>query len=837
MDPIIKLLSSPRINVSEMKSVFGTGAMVKTLGSKKYQLEVAKTISHQDITGEPLDEAIVSFYGIVEDISGNGDIDSKLAIAIALTKSPAVIKYANQMMRKACFSGEKKENSAQTEWIGQNQSEVGIPTSESIQPIEYKTPEMGQSGQNHSEVGIPTSDSIQPNGINLYKIDEISFPEGSKVKKSRKDVNDFLIKCINQNLHEFKEDAMVNVNDMIASTGITNKPVKHWYENASSKAYIAAVMQQTNKPYEKVYLATKGGTLKQGTWANIYVAIEIARWIDPYFSVMVNDIFLRVITGDLTLIGDVLTIHDTRNKTKTNALSTAPGDDTQTRQLTVTSIEVDTMTAEQIDAQVKINASQAAFNHKLMRAIDYSRPVTRGELMHRDRETGILVINKSAVNKTNVERALVTLYPEMFYGDNITTMHDLIEELWFKIVTLENTIAKFSSAEETKQAEGGSQQVTEQRTIIKQLRVHIEHLTTIHRLKPLIDSLAKPRSKTSDQNEPNIGVIHDLLLDVFSGGKISQDVINSLNWQMTSKLGCEFKTHVDLRNLVSVVSDMADIFRADLTTREFNPIVPKEFGNLYNQQDISMQSEWSPVYYHSVLADVDMPAQDYSFDDQYSESDAVSVAGSSSVASCSTDSSIGDDAYSAVSIHVAKPKRSNAPSRARVVKRAHELGDDLRASILKVLEDRVNITQPVVMKSRDEQVLNLYYGQEGYAFKIVPRVIGTIPRVILAVSLGDILDAGAFHIRPAGQITLSPGVISQKILSVLAAANIIGGHPMGSAIFTLTRDYTTSGKSPLVALIRTIITSIGAQFVTTITYPSDPLGQSWNIVTPRELNL
>jgi len=864
VDAIKALFQQQRILYSDLKNV--CGIVTTRLREKTFLVGLAEKIAYNDFpTGYvPSEEDIIREYGIIIIPEGARNqpmdytIDRRIALVIAVEsahpkgeeekkKHDNLVIVLNKAARAMWLP---QQTSAQQNSLSIGTAETkNQPNSEIALPGQKSPDEPGIPGSSFNSYPGTKSDDLSENSSDLVSnssksfdhiqdtktSDGIYFPEESRITKTCKSISNYLIDCIRNNIDELKSDHLININDMITATGLSTKQAQldQWFNCASSKEYIRAVMRSTKKPYDEVYKTVRGR--HAGTWANIYIAFDIARWIYPDFGIMVYSIVMDVMSGRLDLIPKIADQHDRLHGTVSNIISIAPASADQVRQTTVVSAAVDTMSPEQLGAQYEINTKQSEFNHGLMRAIDYSKPVPKGELYYRDPESGTLVLSKTSVNKTNVERALVTLYPEIFYGDNITTLHDLVEEMWFKIVYLENSLARAGPVQQT-ESQTHEDIIAEQKTMIRQLRIHIEHLTTIHRLKPLIDSLQRPRPKRGssgyeDRDEPNIGVIYDLLNDVFSGARIRQNTIDTLNWQMTSKLGCEFKTHVDFRNLVAVVSDMTDIFRADLTTREFNPVVPREFGNLYHLLDQETQSSWSPMYYHSILADVTRIDDDH-YDDAYSESESTHAS------SCdTTDKSIASDPsdpYAMVSLHIPKSKKSSV-SRSRVVKRAIDLGPELRSAILKVMEDRANSIQPVVMKSRDDQVLNLYYGQDGYAFRLIPVCVHGVPKVTLAVSLGDILEAGAFHLRPAGQITLTAGTTSVMALTKLSKSGIPMSVNIGVAIFAITRDYISAGKSPIVHMIKSIVTCIGAKFITSVAYPTDPLGQSWNIVAPWEL--
>jgi hypothetical protein len=652
---------------------------------------------------------------------------------------------------------------------------------------------------------------------------------------------------------------------MVAATGLSDDSRK-WMHTNRGEGFIGAAMRRTGKSRDEVFMTINGGP-KRGTWANIYLAFDIANWMCPDFGIMVYDIVLRVMHGDLSLTKQIVEQHDKLNDTKTNLGIVAPGAVHQEYEAVVTSMETKTMSPAQVDAQVDLNNQVASYNRHLERAIDCTTPLTLKEVYCPERDKNFnLVINKAAVTGANVERALAALYPMEFNMDTTSTMYDLVEQMWYKIAWFQDDAEKTTAAAREQKSNPEQEEIIDkQRNAIKNLRVHIENLTVMHKLRPWIESLMKPKPKSRKQrsaydshNEPtedentDLGAICDLLNEVFHGTRIDQQTINHLNWHMTSKLGHEYKSHIDFRNLVAVVTDMTDIFRADLTNTDYIPKVNRTFGNIFADMDEQMQFDQSPMYYHSLLADVesfekdtssssyDMQSSygDSSFGDvnfgevksSYGETDSRASTGRACDASSVIDPS---DPYASVSIHIGAKKKSSAPSRSRVVKKACDLSDELRASLASVFNDRANATPLVMMKSRDPQTLNIYFGQEGYAFRIAPRIISSVPRIVLVVTLGEILEAPAFHLRPGGQITLMESLTSQKALMKLASANLPVSKTIEQEIFILTRDYAPAPGTILIDMIRIIVTAIGATNITSVTYPQDPLGRTWSVGVPE----
>ena len=110
------------------------------------------------------------------------------------------------------------------------------------------------------------------------------------------------------NIRQRSSDGYVNATDMCKAY---DRKFNNYRENKSTTAYIEAVVTVAGIP-ATVLIETKQGGLapEQGTWVHPRVAIHLAQWLDPVFSIAVTDWVLRFIAGDLTLIGDVTQRYD-----------------------------------------------------------------------------------------------------------------------------------------------------------------------------------------------------------------------------------------------------------------------------------------------------------------------------------------------------------------------------------------------------------------------------------------------------------------------------------------------------------------------------------------------
>ena len=100
-----------------------------------------------------------------------------------------------------------------------------------------------------------------------------------------------------------REDGWINATEMCKANG------KEWYEffrTESCKKYLAALhrgnpgARDSDLPYE-----TLGGS-KRGTWVHPNLAIELARWVSPEFSVFVNQSFIKAYENQSNILPGTL---------------------------------------------------------------------------------------------------------------------------------------------------------------------------------------------------------------------------------------------------------------------------------------------------------------------------------------------------------------------------------------------------------------------------------------------------------------------------------------------------------------------------------------------------
>ncbi len=72
-----------------------------------------------------------------------------------------------------------------------------------------------------------------------------------------------------------------------------------------------------------IEVITKGANDNRGTWVHPKIAIHLAMWVSPTFSVKVIDWVYRFMQGDISLVKEIVDRHDAINDTKSEVLITS----------------------------------------------------------------------------------------------------------------------------------------------------------------------------------------------------------------------------------------------------------------------------------------------------------------------------------------------------------------------------------------------------------------------------------------------------------------------------------------------------------------------------------
>jgi hypothetical protein len=76
---------------------------------------------------------------------------------------------------------------------------------------------------------------------------------------------------------------------------------KQWLRTDEAKDYLKRLATAGKCSTADLLIVKRGGTPnEQGTWANDYrIAMRFAQWLSPEFSIMVDDMLVRLMTGDI----------------------------------------------------------------------------------------------------------------------------------------------------------------------------------------------------------------------------------------------------------------------------------------------------------------------------------------------------------------------------------------------------------------------------------------------------------------------------------------------------------------------------------------------------------
>lgn len=104
----------------------------------------------------------------------------------------------------------------------------------------------------------------------------------------------FAVELLNGNVN-------VNLTQMAKPFGSSKQP-SHWLRTDESKSYIEtlSVMQKCGTDD---LLKVKQGGQNQGTWCADYrIAMRFAQWLSPEFSIMVDELLVKLLTGQAVVL-------------------------------------------------------------------------------------------------------------------------------------------------------------------------------------------------------------------------------------------------------------------------------------------------------------------------------------------------------------------------------------------------------------------------------------------------------------------------------------------------------------------------------------------------------
>lgn len=106
--------------------------------------------------------------------------------------------------------------------------------------------------------------------------------------------------------------------DLTVLCKLAGKKLNHYLENKATREYISEVEQTGISACIEI-----GSKDRSHTFAHPLIAIHCAYWCSPKFAIEVNSYYLRIKSGDLTLIPEVISNNDRINELETQIIANA----------------------------------------------------------------------------------------------------------------------------------------------------------------------------------------------------------------------------------------------------------------------------------------------------------------------------------------------------------------------------------------------------------------------------------------------------------------------------------------------------------------------------------
>jgi KilA-N domain/Zinc finger, C2H2 type len=159
-----------------------------------------------------------------------------------------------------------------------------------------------------------------------------------------------------------RNDGKYRAGDMCAVGG---KMWKNYYQNKQTKEFLDELESVAGIPATELIQTIQGGDpKKQGTWVHPRVAIHLAQWISAKFAVQVTDWVLRFMSGDLSLVREVVQRHDEINNTESKVCI-----DTMSREL----IEAKTQNQEYVQQIQVFKSLNSNLENQVKRLTDETK--------------------------------------------------------------------------------------------------------------------------------------------------------------------------------------------------------------------------------------------------------------------------------------------------------------------------------------------------------------------------------------------------------------------------------------------------------------------------------
>jgi hypothetical protein len=148
-----------------------------------------------------------------------------------------------------------------------------------------------------------------------------------------------------------REDGYLNATEMCKVGG---KKLSHYNENIQTNEYLNALSTSIGIPADLLIEKIMTGINEnRGTWVHPRVAIHLAQWVSPQFAVQVTDWVLRFMSGDLTLVSEIVQRHDEVNDSKSEILITTMSNQLDEYKTQIKSMETQVNSLNKVKDELK----------------------------------------------------------------------------------------------------------------------------------------------------------------------------------------------------------------------------------------------------------------------------------------------------------------------------------------------------------------------------------------------------------------------------------------------------------------------------------------------------
>ena len=134
----------------------------------------------------------------------------------------------------------------------------------------------------------------------------------SVIKQTKSKPIEFTVKEFAGYQIKQRADGYLNATEMCK---VGKKEWSNYKQNNQSKEYLDALDIALGIPRAQLIESITANIPNRGTWVHPKVAIHLAMWISPKFAVQVTDWVYKFLSGDLSLVKEVVDRHDAINNT------------------------------------------------------------------------------------------------------------------------------------------------------------------------------------------------------------------------------------------------------------------------------------------------------------------------------------------------------------------------------------------------------------------------------------------------------------------------------------------------------------------------------------------